>query len=106
MKIINICEYEIRFDNDKCIEFDHFRNCCENNYADFPYLKEELGGSIFDIDFQEPLTFEGCDYGFRFGNDDNMFFVPCYSSQNGYYSRDVDIYYDDERVLNCEGGLV
>lgn len=28
-----------------------------------------------------------------------MFFVPCYSEQNGYYSRDVDIYFNDEKVL-------
>lgn len=103
MKIVNIDESEIRFDNNKCIEFQHVPDCCERNYADFPYLKEELDGAIYDIDFQEPLIFESSEFGFRFGNDDNMFFVPCYSSQNGYYSRDVDIFYAGDWMLNCKG---
>ena len=29
-----------------------------------------------------------------------MFFVPCYSFQNGYYSSDVDIELNGEVVLN------
>jgi hypothetical protein len=28
-----------------------------------------------------------------------MFFVPCYSSQNGYYSSDIDVYLNG--VLQC-----
>lgn len=31
-----------------------------------------------------------------------MVFVPCYSEQNGYYSSDVDIYYNDKKVLNVD----
>jgi len=31
-----------------------------------------------------------------------MFFVPCYSEQNGYYSSDVDIFFDNNCVLNLE----
>ena len=30
------------------------------------------------------------------------FFVPCYTEQNGYYSGDVDIYYNGKPVLNTE----
>ena len=106
MKITNINDYEIRFDNGKRITFDHVQDCCERNYAQFEYLKEELDGAIFDMEFQEPLVFEHLKYGFNFGNHGKMFFIPCYSAQNGYYSRGVDIYFDDELVLDCEGELI
>lgn len=65
---------------------------------------EELA---FEVEFDEDLTFEAVDdSGFRFGNlPQKMFFIPCYSSQNGYYSDDIDIYYNGEKVianLTCE----
>ena len=54
-------------------------------------------------EFDEILIFEAVpNYGFRFGNANNLFFVPCYSEQNGYYSDDVDIFYGGEKVLNLE----
>ena len=39
-----------------------------------------------------------------FGNENAMFFIPCYSDQNGYYTAEIDIYYDGKRVLHfdCE----
>ena len=43
--------------------------------------------------------------GFRFGDNQAMFFVPCYSEQNGYYSSDVDIYYNGNAVLNVEAEM-
>ena len=50
---------------------------------------------------------ENNDFGFRFGSDHvNMFFVPCYSVQNGYYNSAVDIYYNHKLVLDCVCGLV
>lgn len=65
--------------------------------------------SIDDIakewEFEHPIIFEKCDWGFRFGNKDKMVFVPCYSEQNGYYSYSVDIYYNGDLVLkgvDCE----
>jgi hypothetical protein len=35
-----------------------------------------------------------------------MVFVPCYSEQNGYYSCDVDIYYNGDLVLNTCGAVI
>ena len=32
-----------------------------------------------------------------------MYYVPCYSSQNGYYTTEVDIYYNGKCVCNTEG---
>ena len=98
MRILNVTEYSIEFDNGKEITFEHYPDCCEINYADF----EQLDSLARDVDFSEPLVFESCDYGFRFGNPPiNMFFVPCYSIQNGYYSSLLDILYDDKRVIYC-----
>ena len=97
MKILKVTEDAIEFDNGKEITFEHDQECCEINYADF----EQLDSLARDVDFSEPLVFEECDYGFRFGNPPiNMFFVPCYSIQNGYYSSLLDIWYDDKEVIH------
>lgn len=98
MRILKITECSIEFDNGKEITFEHDQECCEINYADF----EQLDSLARDVDFSEPLVFEEFDYGFRFGNPPiNMFFVPCYSIQNGYYSSLLDIWYDDKEVIPC-----
>ena len=91
MKIIHIDGDAITFDNNKSITFDHDNDCGEINWADFEYLKEENG--IFDFEFHEPLKFEFVKgAGFRFGNNSTMFFVPCYSSNNGHYTNEIVIY--------------
>lgn len=96
MRILNVTEYSIDFDNGKCIEFEHDPDCYEYNYADF----KQLDSLAREVDFSEPLVFESCDYGFRFGNPPvKMFFVPCYSEQNGFYSNELDIWYGDKRVI-------
>lgn len=97
MRILNVTEYSIEFDNGNKITFDHDQDCCEFNYADF----EQLDSLAREVDFSEPLMFESCEYGFRFGNPPiNMFFVPCYSEQNGYYSNELDIWYDGKEVIH------
>lgn len=102
MKILYAIDECIMFDNFKMIEYDHNQECCENNYADFESLEE----SAFKEDFEEPLSFEEVPHsGFRFGNPGKMYFVPCYSEQNGYYSTYIDIYYDGMQVIHnmeCE----
>ena len=91
MRIKKLIYEAICFDNGSFITFDHEQNCCEDNYADFDQLESEA----YDFDFQKPLDFEMVEYGFLFGNKGSrMFFVPCYSYQNGYYSDAVDIVYD------------
>ena len=93
------------FDDRSIITFDHLQDCCEDNYADFQQL-EDLA-LIYDFDTAnlkfDPVTGSG----FRFGND-YMFFIPCYSAQNGYYTTELDIYYNGVKVLNtkCEVNLV
>ncbi len=58
--------------------------------------------------FDEPLIFEKHDGGFRFGNKNNMHFVPCYSEQNGFYDDSVIVEYNGVKVFHvtCEEHLV
>lgn len=101
MKIKSIDEYEIVFDNGNKIGFNHIADCYENNYADFCSIDDIAKNYVFldNLDFEEVPH-----GGFRFGNFgmNNMVFVPCYSEQDGYYSSDVDIYYNDKHVLNVD----
>lgn len=100
MKIYEITEDAIIFDNGNEITYEHEQDCCENNYADFSQL-EDLAKTV---NFDENLTFEEIEgYGFRFGNPNGkMFFVPCYSDQNGYYSSDIDILYCGKKVIGVK----
>lgn len=99
MKIVEITGTEIKFDNGNTITYDHIQDCCEYNYADFLYLCDE--SDVEGYDFEPPLWFERVEgAGFRFGNrDKRMFFVPCYSEQNGYYNDEVDIYYNGHLAI-------
>lgn len=103
MKIVSITDEEILFDNGNTITFDHEPDCCEHNYADF----EQLDDIARTTDFDPNLEFvpQG-DVGFLFGNTPGkMFFVPCYSCQNGYYTRNLEVYYntgDVHKVLSMD----
>ena len=35
MRILNVTDCSIKFDNGKEINFDHDQDCCDFNYADF-----------------------------------------------------------------------
>jgi len=96
MKIKEVTKDDIVFDNGNVITHDHEQDCCEHNYADFEELQEDAK----DYEFDEDLIFEKVTGGFRFGSKNTpMFFIPCYSDQNGFYGFDVDIYYNDKKVL-------
>lgn len=101
MKIVKVDDGGIYFDNGNTITEYHEQECCEYNYADY----KQIDDLALQTEFDEDLTFEEVTYGgFRFGNESKMFFIPCYSEQNGYYSCDVDIYYNNVKVLHstCE----
>ena len=100
MKIVKVDRYGIYFDNGSKITSDFYKSCCEYNYAEFEYLKDDK--ICLNTDFKEPLVFEKTgDYGFRFGNKPlKMFYVPCYSEQNGEYDNELYIMYNDEIVLD------
>lgn len=105
-KIKEITENHILFDDGSIITFDHYQECCEYNYADFEQI-DDIARS-YDYDTSN-LMFESVDNsGFRFGDNGMMFFVPCYSEQNGYYTDDIDIYLNGNIVLSfkCEEVLL
>lgn len=102
MKIEKVNECGIYFDNGNYILDSHDVMYCEYNYADYEQL-EELA---LETEFDEELIFEEVKReGFRFGNEGKMFFVPCYSVQNGYYSSDVNILYNGKKVLEVDAPL-
>lgn len=61
-----------------------------------------------NTEFDENIIFEEVkDFGFQFGNNDGrMFFVPCYSEQNGYYTNELEIYYNQKQVLMIECPII
>ena len=101
MKIAEVTDEFILFDNGNKITFGHEPYCCEFNYADFESLTDK--DVNYGHDFKAELEFTAIeDGGFRFGSDGVYIFFPCYSEQNGYYYCDVDIYYNGDLVLNCD----
>ena len=90
----------LEFTNGSRITFEHCQDCCEWNYADFDQIDDIAKSFEFD---ESNMRFEKVgESGFRFGNPHNMVFVPCYSSQNGYYSADLDIYYNNKKVVSFD----
>lgn len=103
MKIVLVTEKAITFSNGKKITYDHSRDCCEYNYADFEQI-DDLGRHA--VSYENELVFEAVERGgFRFGNRGGaMTFIPCYSVQNGYYTKEIDIFYGGRTVLHVEDG--
>ena len=102
MRISEVTDEAIIFDNGNKITFDHDQDCCESNYADFESAVTP-NTLNYDYDFSPELLFGFVkEEGFLFGNPGHLIFVPCYSEQNGYYSIDIDIYYNGDQVLHGE----
>ena len=102
MKIKEFKEGSIIFDNGYKLEYYHEQDCCESVYAEFEMLKyynvSLVTGKNIDIkevDFEESLIklVEGVkEAGFNMiSKIGEKFFVPCYNSQSGYYSGDLEL---------------
>lgn len=103
MKIVEVNYEEVVFDNGSTIWYDHSQSCCEENYADFKQIED----AAMNWEFDEDLQFEMVeDYGFRFGSGGRMFFIPCYSQQNGFYSTNLNIYYNGQCVGDLHAELI
>lgn len=112
MKIKEIKENSIIFDNGYELEAYHERDCCEEVYSDFDILTtynvSTITGktiNIKDIDFEETLNklvkgIEGQGFNLISKIGEN-FFVPCYNEQNGYYSSNLTlILHKDKETLD------
>lgn len=102
MKIVEINDEEIKFNNGYILYYYHSQDCCEHVYADFEVLKSynlstKTGKTINikDIDFKENLQnlIEGInEAGFNMiSKIGEKFFVPCYNVQNGYYNDKLEL---------------
>ena len=104
MKIKDINEDRILFDNGNTITFSDERYCHRDDrvYADFEVIsKNDIN---YDYDFDEELEFRYIDeLGFLFGCYDqdgfaHFILVPCYVWY-GYYNTLIDILYNGKPVL-------
>lgn len=98
MKIKRVEENLIEFDNGKKIEV---LVDWDGSYADCKQLEE----MAFDYEFNEDnftIEFVG-NFGFRFGNNNCMFGVPCYDAQDSYYSTKFTIKYDNKFYTEIDG---
>lgn len=86
MKITQITEQGLLFDNGTTIKDIHEQDCCEHVYADWKQLGDT---DVFQHEFSEELSIECIDdSGFRIDG----YFVPCYNSQNGWYSSELELH--------------
>ncbi|EBD1752294.1 hypothetical protein FXI80_08045 [Campylobacter coli] len=76
MKIIKYGNDEgIVFDNGNSLWDTYSQSCCEYNYAEW----DQLEPSALNYDFdEESFQLVPNDYGFRFGDKNRTFFIPCY----------------------------
>lgn len=90
MKVIQINETGIEFDDGTSIIDNHMRDCCEVVYADWKSLRDT---DIMQHEFVNRSIVGVKDSGFRLG----QYFVPCYNDQNGYYSSNLELIITDRR---------
>ena len=84
MRIKEITNEHILFDNGAEITYYHDQDCCENVYADFEQLKTT---AIMNEEFRTLKPKFIKDTGVKL----KSYLIPCYNSQNGYYSSDLEL---------------
>lgn len=84
----------LRFDNGMRIVDFHDQDCCENVYADWVQL-EDTG--IEDELFKDIIITGNPNLGIVING---KYAVPCYNSQNGYYSSDLSLSVTDINISN------
>jgi hypothetical protein len=98
MKIIEITEEGIKFNNGIEVKHYHEQDCCEEVYADWKQLEDT---NIMEREFDDVNIEKVKGSGFRI----NGYFVPCYNVQNGYYSSALELHIvynrsGDKKVIN------
>lgn len=99
MKIKEITTDSIIFDNGAEITCSHTPENEEINYAEF----EKVSPLLKRVEFEAPLIFKSEKDGFRFGDTKLLVMVPCVSIQFQEASTEVDIYYNNTKVLTVNG---
>lgn len=98
MKVVEINNERIIFEDGTMVYSDHNQDCCESHWLDFEHIKlEDFDGLDFDLTNDNFFTrIEG--YGISL-NPTNGFPVRIagYGSNNGYYSDNLDLVVDNGR---------
>lgn len=94
MKIIQLEEDKITFDNGHVLLFNHNQDCCENVYADCINIQalSHVNAPLYESEFDEIIKYEIVqEIGIQLINQSGMkYLISCYNRQNGYY------YYGDQ----------
>jgi len=87
MKIKEITDFHILFDDGTKITDYHEQDCCEYVYADFEQLKTTaIMNEVFKR--EDLLNMVGVkDNGIKL----KSYMIPCYNEQNGYYSDQLEL---------------
>jgi hypothetical protein len=92
LKVIKIESEVLHFENNVWLSADHEQECCENHWIDFSDFKlEDFEGMLFDFthdDFFDRI--EGYGIALKPTNDHPVR-IPCYGSNNGYYSSNLTL---------------
>lgn len=97
-KVVDVdTEIKITFDSGEILTIlgEHGQDCCESVYADTDTIKlykDELVGKEFKelvIKGIEDMGFMLCFY--QDWEKSVKIFIPCYNSQNGYYSSNLEL---------------
>lgn len=79
MKIVQVDDLGIEFDNGSRIVFDYDQYCREDVCVNF----EKINDLARSHDYDGELIFEKDPHGFLFGDKRRMFLVPCFSIPKG-----------------------
>ncbi len=87
MKIKEITSDYALFDDGTKLSSYHDQDCCENVYADFEQLKTTAIENE-EFTYEDLLQMQGIeDTGVKIKG----YLIPCYNSQNGYYSSNLEM---------------
>ncbi len=108
MKIEKWDEDKILFSDGSSITYDHERDCCEFNWADFSVLDIFYHGEEFDdyslefVKYGMNLVMGGLPY------HKSRIYIPFYSSQNGCYSTycDITVHGKQDLKIMCNEGYM
>ena len=107
--IKSVAETGIVFSDGSTLSYVHQQDCCENVYADFEAIKDEL----YTIDSFSKLIVSrvlGCGIRLHFGlatYSVGYLLIPCYNQQNGYYNSNINLLFDgigfaiNEDISDC-----
>ena len=95
VKIKEISNDCVTFSDGSTLYDYHVQDCCEEVYADWNYLKQESSIKFVEqIKRIEVYLLRDTGIELFFHTEDyekHRFFVPCYNTQNGYYSGELSL---------------